>query len=157
MEPEYDRYPDQEVVWRDIRFAPARFEVWMSGQKIKSGRASSIITITLEENGLGYQGLGQVEVRHNEAALLNLLSDENMFDMYGAQGNRIVLATVPTQTNARSIDMTAMQMRWPHSRYNYDFKSDEPYACSLFMLNQRISKLAFHLDNPEKLVEFYVM
>jgi hypothetical protein len=62
MEPNYDRHDADNIVWRDLQFRPARFEVWRDRQKIKSGKTSSVVTITLEENGLGYNGLGQVEV-----------------------------------------------------------------------------------------------
>ena len=156
MEPTYDRHDADNIVWRDLQFRPARFEVWRDRQKIKSGKTSAVLTIDLEENGLGYKGLGQVEVRHNEPALFDLLSHENWFDMYGAQGNRLVLLTIPTMTNAECVGMHTMQQLWPHSRYDHDFESNEPFVCSLFMVQRQLSKVTFSLDNPETLVEFYI-
>jgi hypothetical protein len=76
--------------------------------------------------------------------------------MYGAQGNRLVLLTIPTMTNAECIGMHTMQQLWPHSRYDHDFESNEPFVCSLFMVHGQLSKVTFSLDNPETLVELYI-
>jgi hypothetical protein len=35
------------------------------------------------------------------------------------------------------------------------FNGNEPYCCSLFSINQKISKVTFSFSNPEKLIEFY--
>jgi hypothetical protein len=156
MEPEYDRHEaEDDIVWRDLLFRPTRFEVWRGGQKIKAGKTTSVVTIELEENGLGYKDLGQMAVRHSEMALLDFLTHDTWFDMYGAQGNRIVLLTIPSVTNAGCIGMRTMQQRWPHSRYKHNFESTEPFVCSLFMVNGQLTKVTFSLDNPETLVELY--
>ena len=155
-EPDYDRFSaTEDLVWSNIKFAPSRYEVWRAGQKIKSGKILSLVTARLDENGSGYQGLGQLIVNHAEAGLSDILDKAMAFDMCGAQGNRRILFTVPTTTNARCMGMHSLQQRWPNSRYNYDFNSTEPYCCSVFTVKGRVVKMAFHLDNPDTMVEFY--
>jgi hypothetical protein len=158
MEPVYDRYENSDdLAWYDLQFKPTRFEVWRNGQKIESGRTTSPepISLKLETNSQGILGVNQIRVTHTEPQLYDFSRYENWFDIHGTQGNRQILTTVPTETNAKCVGMVAMQHRWPHSRYSYQFKPNEPFTCSLFTVKGQLVKLTFSLDNPETLVEFY--
>lgn len=156
VEPNYDRFSaTEDLVWTNIKFAPIRYEIWRGGQKIKFGKVSNPVTVRLDENGSGYQGLGQLILNHTEKNLSDVLDQVVSFDMCGAQGNRRILFTVPTTTNARCTGMYSLQQRWPHSRYNYNFNTTEPYCCSVFTVQGRVVKMAFHLDNPDTMVELY--
>ncbi len=135
MQPIYDQYSeDNTIVWEDIQFLPNRFEVWHSGQKTKEGEILYPVVLNLEKNSRGILGLEQIKVTHTEVELYDVVSYKNWFDMIGTQGNRILLMTVPTETNINSIGMQALQHKWPHSRYSHQFKSNEPFACSLFTI-----------------------
>jgi len=158
MEPTYDRYEAYDNIdWQDTLFQPSRFEIWRNGQKIEAGKMSNPkpMTLKLEDNSQGLLGITQIKVTHLEPILYDFLRYENWFDMYKPQGNRMILITVPSETNATCIGMLTMQQRWPHSRYSYQFKENEPFACSLFTVQGQLAKVTFSLDNPETLVELY--
>ena len=41
------------------------------------------------------------------------------------------------------------------TREHYDFGTNEPYVCSIFLVNQKIAKVTFSFVDPDKLIEFF--
>lgn len=148
----FDKFqPLQRVQKQNFAFQPKRYETWLGGQMVASGRTQSLITanVITEDNA------EKVEVNFNDLNLQNELASKNIFDEFVTSNERLQLITIPKETNVECMGIIAFTMAIGVTRQKKNFNRNEPYCCNLFLQQGNIVKITFSFSNPEKLIEFY--
>ena len=135
----------------NFKFMPERYEIWQNGECIEN-RTSIMFNVKQDEKGKVH-----VSVSENK---LNIKSTI-IFDMAYTNGNRILCATVPMETNINNSD--AFLSFKTHVPLGFDiitckskfFDENEPYAFSIFLIQNNVVKVSFSFENNPRLVEFY--
>lgn len=137
----YDSFPPFKLLPPfNFSFFPTTFEIWENGERLRKGVYEHDITCEVLDNGT-------MLVR-----LAGIVNEENIFDKVRTTTDRIVMYTLPSNTSNEYIKM--LSHLFGTTRENYNFEYNGAYACNIFMINQKISKIAFNLDNGQ-MVEFY--
>ena len=148
----YDTFvPFIEVKKYNFIFKPKRFEIWMNGKMVDNGNTNSIIkgeVINVDLHEL-------VEVTFNDVSLHGELTQKNLFDEFSSLNDRLILITVPQETNASNSFLDMRRITSGATRQRKNFDRNEPFACNLFFMNKNIHLVTFSFSNPEKLIEFY--
>lgn len=149
----YDKYPSlQRVDKQDFGFLPSRYEIWKGGQLIESGKTNApIIAKVLREEGKEIVGVMYVDPNVN-----NQIAQQQFYDEFITSNDRLMLLTVPQQTNAENnMAIQMFKMTIGATRNFKNFNPNEAYCCNLYTVNGSIEKMTFSFSNPEKLIEFY--
>lgn len=149
----YDKYPSlQRVDKQDFGFRPTRYEIWKAGQMTESGKTNMpIVAKILQENGKDIVGVMFVDPKLNDQ-----IAQQQYYDEFITSGDRIMLLTVPQQTNAENnMAIQMFKMTIGPTRAFKNFDANEAYCCNLFTINGVIDKITFSFSNPEKMIEFY--
>lgn len=148
----FDKFEPYEIIQKqDFAFKPTRYETWMGGKVIASGKTNSIITA----KAVYIDGEEKMEVSFDDVLLNTELASKNIFDMFLTSTDRLQLITIPNETNHENVAIMMFKMTVGATRQSKNFKRNEPYCCNLFMLSGAIAKITFSYSNPEKLIEFY--
>lgn len=176
----FDTYNSLEKIYlKSFTFIPTRYEIWMGGKMIDSGKTTSpIIAEVIEDNEMemieGQSNSPEAKMLRNIIAEANIefnikimkvsfldstinheLAQYNMFDAFHTSNDRLQLITVPSETNSECIGLTMLRTFIGTTRIRKDFNKNEPYCCNIFTTNRLLSKITFSFSNPEKLVAFY--
>jgi hypothetical protein len=143
--------PFQFLRKENFSFQPFRYELWMGGKMISSGKTNHII----EAKVIRSENIEKVEINFNDTALHNEIASKNVFDEFITGRDRLQLVTIPKQTNSQFTGLNTLQMFVGTTRLMKDFNRNEPYCCNLFLQQDYIVKITFSYSNPEKLLEFY--
>jgi hypothetical protein len=152
----YDKFTPFKRIEKGINFTfnPERYEIWQNGRCIE-GNVN--IQLTFTQNELTKKVF--VDTSENN---LNLSRDLD-FDISYTSGDRIYCATVPEQTNINTKDAyISFKSNVPLgfniiTRSFKNFNENEPYVCSIFLINQKIAKVSFSFENNSRLLEFYAI
>lgn len=148
----FDKFEPFKVLQKqDFSFRPTRYETWIGGKMVASGKTNSIISakVVTIENG------EKMEVSFNDSELNNELAITNIFDEFITSTDRLQLITIPNETNNENMGILMFKMNIGATRNSKNFSRSEPYCCNLFMQSGKIAKVTFSYSNPEKLLEFY--
>lgn len=149
----YDKFTGHhDIEMQKLEFQSVRYEVWMNATLVDSGSTTSLLLFlptTINEKTV-------MRVMMPDSRLSSHLIQSFDFDYFFTQGNRLMMLTLPAnQSNKDCIGLTSMRSTIKPSRQHKIFDSNEPYCCSLFLIEGKINKIAFSLNSPEKLIEFY--
>jgi hypothetical protein len=133
-------------------FQPSRFEIWENGEMVKKGNTSSKVKADIKQT---FGDSEVVSLNISDPALFNDISNSNTFDTVFTLHDRIILATIPEPSNKDNVGIMSLRATTGITRKGKVFNSNEPFCCSLFLTDKRISKVTFSFSNPEKLIEFY--
>ncbi len=148
----FDKFePFQGLQKQNFAFQPSRYETWVAGKMVDSGRTNAIIYANVVQR----EGSEKVEVTFNDQSLNNELSQKNIFDEFVTATDRLQLIVVPAETNAENVAIMMFRMTIGATRQSKNFTKSEPFCCNLFLQNGTIVKVTFSFSNPEKLIEFY--
>lgn len=143
--------PFKTVQKQDFAFRPTRFETWVGGKMIASGKTTSIISAKV----VVIDDTEKMEVSFSDSSLNNELANKNLFDEFITSKDRLQLITIPIETNSENMGIMMFKMTIGATRQKKNFSQNEPYCCNLFMQSGKIAKITFSYSNPEKLIEFY--
>jgi len=147
----YDRFEPLHVYQKtDFQFQPSRYEMWMKGEMVSSGRTSSAV-----EARRSNREDEPVIVTFRESLLESELAFSNEFDAFVSSGDRLQLIVLPKSTNVQNMGITMLSSTYGATRPKKDFKRNEPYCCNIFLEQGSIVKITFSYSNPEKLLELY--
>ena len=148
----FDKFEPFEVLQKqDFAFHPIRYETWLEGKMIDSGKTNSVINakvIVVDEEE-------KMEISFNETKLNNELANKNIYDEFITAKDRLQLITIPDETNNQNMGIQMLKMIIGATRQQKYFNSNEAYCCNLFLQDGIITKVTFSFSNPEKLIEFY--
>ncbi len=148
----FDQFePFQKVSKQNFAFQPSRFETWVGGKMLSSGRTNAIIYANVVQQ----EGSEKIELIFNDQALNTELSHKNIFDEFVTATDRLQLIVIPEETNAENTAIMMFKMLIGATRHRKNFTKSEPFCCNLFLQNGTIAKVTFSFSNPEKLLEFY--
>jgi hypothetical protein len=148
----FDKFqPLQRVPKQNFAFQPVRYETWIGGQMVASGKTKSLISA----NVITQDNTEKVEISFNDLNLEKELASKNMFDEFVTSNERLQLITIPKETNVENMGIMALTMALGVTRQKKNFSHNEPYCCNLFLQQGAIVKMTFSFSNPEKLIEFY--
>ena len=143
--------PFQGVRKQNLTFQPSRYEIWIGGKMVNSGKTNHFINAKV----INIDGTEKMEVNFDDKTLHNELAQSNIFDEFITANDRLQLIIVPLQTNVQNMGIMAFQTILGHTRPSKNFNRNEPYCCNLFIIQGIIAKVTFSYSNPEKLLEFY--
>ena len=148
----YDNFePFLGVTKHNFDFQPSRFEMWIGGKMINSGKTNQIISARANI----IDGAEKMQVIFSDSNLFTELAERNIFDEFLTAKDRLQMITVPAQTNVDNMGIMGFKMIIGATREIKNFNRNEPYCCNLFLENGIIVKVTFSYSNPEKLLEFY--
>ena len=143
--------PFQQLQKRDFNFHPTRFETWKGGKMVNSGKTNSLISARVVQQG----GIEKVEVTFTDSNLNKELVEKNVFDEFVTAIDRLLLITIPIETNVDNVALAIFRMTVGATRQKKNFDYGEPFCCNLFIQSGSIVKVAFSFSNPERLITFY--
>lgn len=150
----YDKFPPFKAVEKQsIVFHPYRYEIWMNGQLVKKGKTSASIKVDTVK--LPNESDILLRTRIKDKQLSSEIINEFYFDLFFTAHDRLMLATVTTMRSDDPAGLRSLQQIFPMNTRNKKFLKNEPFCCSLFLLNGCIDKMTFSFGNPDKLIEFY--
>ncbi len=148
----FDRFdPFQKLRKEDFSFQPIRYETWIGGKMVSSGKTNFAISAKVVKQN----GNEQVDVTFFDTDLNHELASSNTFDDYRTSTDRKQLLIIPEETNVENMAINMCKLLTGVTRKRKDFGSNEPFACNLFFQNGVLVKITFSFSNPEKLMEFY--
>lgn len=148
----FDKFePFKSVQKQNFTFQPTRYELWMGGEMVGSGKVGAVISAKV----IKFEGVEKVVVGFSDAKLNGELAENNVFDEFITSNDRLQLVTVPQVTNVENVGIMMFQMNIGATRQRKDFNRNEPFCCNLFLQDGAIAKVTFSYSNPEKLLEFY--
>jgi hypothetical protein len=148
----FDKFePFKGLQKQAFAFSPTRYETWVGGKMIASGKTNSVVNAQV----VNIEGKERVEISFNDSVLNTELAKKNIFDEFVTGSDRLQLITIPNETNSDNMGINIFKMTIGATRPSKNFSSNEPYCCNLFMQNGSIAKVTFSYSNPEKLLEFY--
>ncbi len=150
----YDKFTPFQIIKTGINFTfkPERYEIWQSGRCIENNTNIELIVSQNESTNKIF-----VESSSNKLNLSRHLE----FDICYTSGDRIYCATVPEQTNIGNKDaFISFKTNIPFgfniiTRDFKKFEENEPYVCSIFLINKKVAKVSFSFENNSRLLEFY--
>jgi hypothetical protein len=143
--------PYNGIKKQPFAFCPNRYEIWMKGELIDSGKTKNEIVAEVKLANK----TEIVEVTFSDSTLYKEMSNLNEFDAFISLSDRLMLCIVPLETNVWNGGITSLLNTIGHTRKEKNFKSNEPYCCNIFTIKGCVAKLTFSFSNPEKLLEFY--
>lgn len=152
MTENWDRFePFKGLQKQEFTFQPCRYETWMGGKMVGSGKATARIHASV----LNQDGEEKMLVNFNEVNLKNEIVSEIIFDEFITATDRLQLITIPQVTNGENTAIAMFKMMVGATRNHKNFTQKEPYCCNIFLRNGVISKITFSFSFPEKLIELY--
>lgn len=134
-------------------FSPSSFEIWMAGKCIKSGNAYGEIVAEVMKSEITKKAIFQI--RFSDEELRNDIALLNEFDIFFKSSGRYMMATIPSnKTNNECIGLSSLRLMKSATRNQKLFTLDEPFGCSIFTSGEKLSKVSFAFNDPEKLIEF---
>jgi|TARA_B110000967_G_scaffold185858_1_gene206491 hypothetical protein len=153
----YDKFePFNRVAFQDFNFVSNRYEVWQSGNKVRESIASITIRgevkITSDGEERAVISIDEIESLKNE-----ITASVKQFDVFLTANDRLQLWIIPFSGNGDRVTAIDLMktMTIGATREHYDFGTNEPYVCSIFLVNQKIAKVTFSFVDPDKLIEFF--
>ncbi|WP_295676729.1 hypothetical protein [uncultured Mucilaginibacter sp.] len=148
----FDKHTDRkELNKQPFYFQPSRYELWIDGNLLNSGKTDHEIRATV----ISEHGEEKIKINFDDSKLHHEIKQFNVFDKFMTSNDRLQLITIPADTNADCVGLSMMQRLVGATRQEKNFDRNEPYCCNLFTINGIISKVTFSYSNPEKLLEFY--
>lgn len=155
---EYDQLVPFQIVEEalNFRFITYRYEEWSNGKLQRKGNImANIVCIPVF-----------FDDKKSEITFRNIPKELNIhetliFDLTFTGKDRIFLATIPQKTNIESYNTfgvfkSSVPLGFPIiTREEREFDENEPFACSIFLQNDEISKISFSFGNNPRLIEFY--
>ncbi|WP_157209258.1 hypothetical protein [Mariniflexile maritimum] len=147
----YDRFGTNQILEKqNFSFNPSRYEIWIGGKEVKNGNTNKLISA----NVIKVSGIEKMEINIKDSKLENEISEFNIFDQFITSGDRLILLIIPKITNVENVAFGVFRNTIGSTRNEKNFKKNEPFACSLFLINGIISKMSFSFSNPEKQIIF---
>ncbi len=148
----YDTFEPYKIIkMYDFVYQPKRYEIWMSGKLIKKGNTNSIIKAEV----VNFDSRERVRITFIDAVCNVELSQYNIFDEFSTLNDRLILITVPEITNVPHYFFEMRKMTSGATRQMKNFNRNDPFACSLFFENNKLSLVTFTFSNPDRLMEFH--
>jgi len=150
----FDKFESYKVVnmKQDMKFIPARYELWQRGQMTNSGLTISPVTIRSISDG----EKEQYQVSFDDSSLRSEITTLNFFDIFVTSLDRLQLIIIPNATNSNNVALQMLKMNLGPTRNSKNFDYDEPFCCNLFFQQGQLVKVTFSFSNPEKLLELYI-
>lgn len=142
-----DTYELQSYNIDDFVFNPQHFVEYEDGKQKSSGSTGLKILVANKSKKI----CG--EIQFND--MKDKLKDTFSFDACIGSGDRLLLYSLPRQTNADIISLTVLRNICPFTQDYKIYAATEPVVCSLFTSNGFLVKVSFTFANPERLIEFY--
>lgn len=133
-------------------FQATRFEIWQDGEMVKNGKTSNRIVAEVQQESNQNDIL---KVSNTDTLLFSEIASLNSFDTVFTLQDRIIIVTIPEPSNRDNVGIMSLRTTSGVTRPGKRFNKNEPFCCSLFLTNKKISKITFSFSNPEKLIEFY--
>jgi hypothetical protein len=151
--------PFQLIKLPDFSFNPSRFEIWSSGKLHLQGNTKCKISMLMKDPNVS--DISKISVVINDNNFSDEILSNFSFDISYTGKDRILLATVSNSSNIDNYNSyMGLKSFIPNgfpliTRDSKDFILNEPFVCSLFLINQKLSKLTFSIGINPKLIEFY--
>jgi hypothetical protein len=134
-------------------FTPSNYEIWMAGRCIKSGSVYGDIVAEVMKSEITKKTIFQISFSDEE--LRNDIALLNEFDIFFKSSGRYMMATIPSnKTNNDCIGLSSLRLMKGATRNQKLFALNEPFGCSIFIAGEKLSKVSFAFNDPEKLIEF---
>jgi hypothetical protein len=140
-------------------FKSNRFEIWKNGGLVKSQELSNHISISTSlssKNDFRLMNIKFLTQNH----LIEYIKSDLCFDCSYYGTDRMIGATIPSVSNNDKIESYSIFKSLAiiitgFTRGEKNFEPNEPYACSLFLIDDLPAKLTFSNGLMETLIEFY--
>ncbi|UPT65706.1 MAG: hypothetical protein M0D57_14380 [Sphingobacteriales bacterium JAD_PAG50586_3] len=156
MENIYDKFePFIQLPAQEFDFRSSRHEVWENGKMINGGNSNtniSCVKTLSDEKEFNIHEKSKIDL-DNIPSNINL-NKSVIFDLLITQTDRLQLISVPDNKFINCIGLQAMKLMIGQTTNKIPLLSN-PYCCSIFLKENKILKISFSFDNPEKLIEFY--
>lgn len=152
----YDKYSGIQIInLGEYTFESSRYEVWTGGQMVKS--ASIPTSISLKTIGGKIPSLNVIEISLSTFLPESLIAHKMSFDISYTGTDRILVTIVAANTNCEDYDSYKLfrNLSPTITRQEKLFKINEPYACSIFSINNIPDKITFAVPLSKLLIEFY--
>ena len=152
----YDKFEKRQFVdFEQINFISKRYEMWSGGKMISSDFTSTIITITnLKEESFIEN---KIEVILKTSIDNSIIMNNFYFDVAYTNSDRILFGIIPQTSNCDDNNSYSGFVNYAplKTRLHKAFKTNEPHACSLFLIQGNPDKITFSIALSKMLIEFY--
>ncbi len=152
----YDKYSERQFVnIGNETLISTRFEIWSNGQLIESQKVRSIITF--ETITTKSPSENSILVAINSAVDQKYLAKNFSFDVAYTNGDRILLGIIANQSNYHTTNTYAVFVGSApfYTRPFKEFAFNEPFAGSIYLINDYPAKITFSTLGTKCLIEFY--
>ncbi len=145
----YDTFePFEKFEANEFDFYPSNVEIYVNGNKVINFFGLNLhIMCRVKE----VQGVDRMIVVFPENLKDHLAN--TLFDTLISSNDRLVMLSLPQYGNDEKI--STLSKLYGTTRPAYTFKPNEPYSCSVFLKNGKISKLSFNIYGKNKTVDLY--
>ena len=148
----YDKFDTSK--WEKIHglnfsFIPERYELWKKNGQHYESSTSIILDVEQDTKGKVF-----VDISENRLNIKETLD----FDIAYTSIDRILCPIIPRESNIyNSAAFCSFKANSPigYTREYKYFEEDEPFACSIFLINNCVAKMSFSFENNPRLIEFY--
>ncbi|MEJ7770182.1 MAG: hypothetical protein WKF70_07500 [Chitinophagaceae bacterium] len=147
----FDNFDPFKILEKEnFTFQPSRYEMWIGGEMVRSGKSDRLITAEVVE----VAGIQKVEVTFDDTSLHAELSPSNIFDVFVTAKDRLLLIVLTEQTSENR-GIKGFEKAFGSAMKLTNLTGNQPYCCSLFLQQGNIAKVTFSYSNPKRLLEFY--
>ena len=148
---EFDQFkPFESVELSNFVFYPGRYEVWEKGAVTGSGKYDSPIHFNVSKSNPN-----KVSVHLSDNTLSNFILQDFQFSICFTQKDRVQLAEIPSALSTDSNGLNALRLLVGETIERKIFLPNEPYCSGIFFIEEKLSKLNFSFNSPNKLIEFH--
>lgn len=152
----YDRFEKRQFVdFEQIKFISKRYEIWSGGKMISNDFTPTILSITKLKEESFIENKIEVILKTN---IDNSIIMKNFyFDVAYTNSDRILLGIIPQTSNCDDNNSYSGFVNYAplKTRLHKTFKTNEPHACSLFLIQGNPDKITFSIALSKILIEFY--
>jgi len=154
----YDKFEAMQVLaFFPFRFTGNRYKIWKKGDSVDSGENEETIIAEVTHDDIFDENLSvkiTTPVIYENSKFENILKPEFIFKVIITSTDRLILATIPNISNQDCLGLRTFRNTLGVNTDKY-LDEHEPYGCSLFLIDGEIVKIAFTINSPETLIEFY--
>ena len=152
----YDKLERGQIVsLSDFNFNSRKHEIWFNGNFQESVEESSKISFKMLINEAVNDS---IEVCFSKNITEDVIANQTLFDICFTMSDRLVVAIIAEESNVPSDNNSYnvfINFATFMTRDYKEFKVNEPYACSIFFLNNEPEKISFNVALSKTIITFF--
>lgn len=150
----FDQWPAmQEFSFKEFSFPVDRYEEWVEGERVSSGRVKFNIVFKDKRHVLFFKDNIKVEFDENKVG--DKILSKFDFDKALTSGDRFLFFTAAKSSNVENMSINWLSHIAGFTRKSKMYSSNEPVIGSVFTINHDVAKVSFTFGNGNRLIEFY--